>query len=67
MKTINVIPSSGNGFTMNLRNGSIKVDDKTGMYVISTGMTLKKSTGFSKRKRQAILKMNDIHKTTNQT
>ena len=47
MNAINVIPSSsGNGFTMNLRNGSINVDDKTGMYVISTGCGAGKSTSI---------------------
>lgn len=38
MNPINIIPnSSGNGFTMNLRNGTVTVNDKTGIYVISTG------------------------------
>lgn len=38
MNPINVISnSSGNGFTMNLRNGTVTVNDKTGIYVISSG------------------------------
>ena len=38
MSNLNITPSTtGGGFTMNLTNGTIKVPDKQGFYVISTG------------------------------